>query len=248
MENNILAIVNGSEITKRDVEIFIQHLGPQRAPQFDNEEGRKQILNELINQKLLLIDAIDNKIEETEAFKIELDRLKETVMTQININALLATATVSEEELVAHFEANKAKYNKAEEISASHILVDSEDVCKEVHAKLVNEEIDFATAAKDHSSCPSKDNGGSLGYFAKGRMVPEFEEVAFKLEVGAFSAPVKTQFGFHIIRVDDKKDAQAVELEQVKQTISNELTTEKQREVYMAKVEELKVKYSVEVK
>ncbi|MBI9030452.1 peptidylprolyl isomerase [bacterium] len=248
MENKVLATVEGKDITAQDVEIFLQQLGQQRAAQFNNEEGKSQILNELVNQKLLLADAIDNKVEETEVFKQELARLKETVLTQININNLLLTAQVSDDELQAHFEANKAKYAKAEEVSASHILVDTEEACQEIYNKIKNEDLDFATAAKENSSCPSKDQGGSLGSFSRGRMVPEFEEAAFNMEIGEISEPIKTQFGYHIIKLDDKTPAQDVELSQVKQTISNELMTMKQREVYVAKVEELKNKYKVDYK
>lgn len=248
MENKILATVEGKDITTQDVNVFLQQLGQERAAQFNNDEGKAQILNELVNQKLLLADAIDNKVEETEVFKQELERLKETVLTQININNLLLTAKVTEEELQAHFEANKAKYAKAEEVSASHILVDDEKAIQEIHAKIKNNEMDFATAAKEHSSCPSKEQGGSLGSFSRGRMVPEFEEAAFNMEIGQISEPVKTQFGYHIIRLDEKTPAQDVELEQVKQTIANELITIKQREVYVTKVEELKNKYKVDYK
>ncbi len=248
MENKVLAVVNGKEVTNHDVDMFLQQLGPQRSAQFNNEQGRAQILTELVNQKLLLADAIDQKIDETEAFQVELDRLKETVMTQININNILVSAKVSEEEISQHFEANKAKYKKDEEISASHILMDDEAAIKEVYNKIMANELDFATAAKENSSCPSKDNGGSLGYFGKGRMVPEFEQAAFEMKVGEISEPVKTQFGYHIIKLDDKKEAQDVELDQVKQTITNELTTVKQREVYVAKVEELQKKYTIEYK
>jgi len=248
MENKVLATVEGKDITSQDVNIFLQQLGQERAAQFNNEEGRAQILNELVNQKLLLADAIDNKVEETEVFKQELARLKDTVLTQININNLLISAKVSEEELKAHFEANKAKYAKPEEVSASHILMDDETACKEIYNKIKNNEIDFATAAKENSSCPSKEQGGSLGSFSRGRMVPEFEDAAFKMEIGQISEPVKTQFGYHIIKLDDKTPAQDVEYNQVKQTIANELMTIKQREVYVAKVEELKNKYKVEYK
>lgn len=248
MENKVLATVEGKDITTQDVELFLQQLGQQRAAQFNNEEGKAQILNELVNQKLLLADAIDNKVEETEVFKKELERLKETVLTQININNLLLTAKVSDADLEAHFEANKDKYAKAEEVAASHILVDNEEACQEIYNKIKNEDLDFATAAKENSSCPSKEQGGSLGSFSRGRMVPEFEEAAFKMEVGEISEPVKTQFGYHIIKLDGKTPAQDVTLDQVKQTITNELMTMKQREVYVAKVEELKNKYNVEYK
>jgi peptidyl-prolyl cis-trans isomerase C len=106
----------------------------------------------------------------------------------------------------------------------------------------------FKEAAQLYSKCPSKNNGGSLGYFGKGMMVPEFEEAAFNLNAGTLSKPVQTQFGFHIILVDDKKEAGVKKFEDVENDIRGHMLQEKQSYVYIDFVNNLKNKYKVEIK
>jgi peptidyl-prolyl cis-trans isomerase C len=106
----------------------------------------------------------------------------------------------------------------------------------------------FEEAAQLYSKCPSKNNGGSLGYFGKGMMVPEFEEAAFGLNVGTLSKPVQTQFGYHIILVEDKKESGTKKFEDVKNDIRNHMLQEKQSYTYMNFVNGLKDKYKVEIK
>lgn len=107
--------------------------------------------------------------------------------------------------------------------------------------------LDFSDAAVKYSSCPSKEAGGSLGSFSKGKMVPEFEEAAFNLEIGQLSEPVKTQFGYHLIMVDSKTEGGTMSFEEVKDGIKQNLLNQKQFEAYNNKVAELKAKYTVEI-
>jgi len=139
-----------------------------------------------------------------------------------------------------------AKFEKkASEQDEALALEKITDIYNQVKAKPQT----FATLAREESADPgSASRGGDLNWFAKGRMVAEFDSVAFNMEVGEISEPFKTQFGYHIIKLDAKTPAQDVKLDQVKQTIANELMTMKQREVYVAKVEELKNKYKVDYK
>ena len=248
MENKILAIVEGQEITQKDVDIFIHRLGPQQAPQFQNPEGQKRILDELINQELFLADAKLNKLEQTEEFKAELEKMKDVILTQLNISKLMSSETIDDEEIKNYFEANKAKYVTAEQADTSHILVETEEECKNIHQEVLSEKISFEEAAKKYSKCPSKENGGNLGSFPRGKMVPEFEEAAFNMTENEISKPVKTQFGYHIIRLNELKKAEERKFEEVKQTIQNELITAKQHEKYSNKVNELHQSFTIEMK
>ena len=101
----------------------------------------------------------------------------------------------------------------------------------------------FEDVAKESSTCPSGANGGDLGEFGKGQMVKEFEDAAFAAEIGHVVGPVKTQFGYHLIKVEDKKEAEDAKLDDVKEQIKSEIMQKKQQEAYTAKVEELKKKY-----
>ncbi len=136
------------------------------------------------------------------------DFLKESLETEMLIEQFLEIKSEeinklkpSEAELKALYENKKSMFDK---VQASHILVDEEGLAKEIKKKLDNGE-DFAKLAKEFSTCPSKEKGGDLGYFAKGEMVKEFSDVAFNMEVGQISDPVKTKFGYHIIKLTEKK-------------------------------------------
>ncbi|MCF7920458.1 MAG: peptidylprolyl isomerase [Candidatus Cloacimonetes bacterium] len=247
MKNKILASVNGKNITSADIEQYLNTLDPQTAARYRNEEGMKSILNELISQKLFLADAIDNNLDEIEAFKLEMDKARDFILTQLNINLIMTGIDVSEEEIKKHFEENPAKYNTPEKANTSHILVESLEQCSGLREQIVNNEITFEDAARDFSSCPSKENGGNLGEYAKGQMVPEYDEVAFNLPIGEISEPVKTQFGYHLIKVLEKKESQKAEFAKVKQQIHNDLLQEKQRNAYRAKINEMKQQYQIEL-
>ena len=150
---------------------------------------------------------------------------------------------VTEEETKGYYKANENQFMAGETVHAKHILVDEEDKCQEILEKIVAEEITFEDAAKEFSTCPSKQQGGDLGAFTRGQMVKEFEDAAFAAEIGHVVGPVKTQFGYHLIKVEDKKEAEDAKLDDVKEQIKSEIMQKKQQEAYTAKVEALKKKY-----
>lgn len=244
--SKIIAKVNGKEITQADMDLLIRTLGPQRAMQFQSEEGQKQLVDELVNQELFYFDAVDTKLEETEMFKEELEIAKSNILKQLNIKKTLDAVTVNEDDMKSFYDENKDKFVRPMTVTASHILVDTEEKADEIHAELEGGK-DFAEAAKEFSSCPSKDRGGDLGPFGKGQMVPEFEEAAFAMEIGKVSSPVKTQFGYHIIKLTDKTEEGTSSYDEVKAQIEQQLVVMQQNEVYFKKVDELKSKYTVEI-
>jgi peptidyl-prolyl cis-trans isomerase C len=131
---------------------------------------------------------------------------------------------ITEDDLRAEYEKRKGSLGGGEQIKASHILLESEEDAKAVIEEL-NKGGDFATLATDRSTGPSASNGGDLGWFGDGQMVPEFSEAAFGLEPGNFTTePVKTQFGWHVILVEDRKENEAPPFEQVRQQISSEMS------------------------
>ncbi len=243
---NVLAKVNGKEITQQDLEMLLQTLGPQRAGHFQGEEGQKQLLDELINQELFYFDAVESKLDETDDFKLELEKVKENIMKQMNIRNLLSGAEVEESELKSFYEANIDNYNNPPMVKASHILVDEETQANDIIAE-INGGLSFEEAATKYSKCPSKSNGGDLGFFGQGQMVPEFEEASFGLELNALSGAVKTQFGYHVIKVLEKKDAETKSFDEVKSELWNQMLVKEQNKLYLGKVEELKGKFEVEV-
>ena len=155
----------------------------------------------------------------------------------------MKSVTVSEEEIKAYYEQNKQQFVKGPSVRAKHILMEVEEKCKEVLEMIRSGAKTFEDAAKEHSTCPSSAKGGDLGEFTRGQMVKEFENAAFDAEIGDIVGPVKTQFGYHLIKVEAKNDAQETPLENVKDNIQTQLLRQKQTEAYEKKVEELKEKY-----
>ena len=161
---------------------------------------------------------------------MHLQNARKDILAQMAIGKIFEGITISDEEVREYFEANKARFAKGASVHAKHILVDSEDKCNELLESIVSGGKAFEDVAKESSTCPSGANGGDLGEFGKGQMVKEFE-------------PVKTQFGYHLIKVEDKKKAEDAKLDDVKEQIKSEIMQKKQQEAYTAKVEELKKKY-----
>ena len=243
MEKKILAKVGQKEITNLDVQGAIQGLDPFQAQQFQTEEGQKYVLDDLINQELLYMYAKDNKIDQDEEFRTEMKRVEENVLKQYVINKILTSVKLTEEEKKAFYEAQKQSFSKPETASAKHILVDSEEKANDILGKINAGEVSFEDAAKEHSTCPSKDAGGDLGTFGRGQMVPEFENAVFNMNNGEVSGPVKTQFGYHLIKLENKNESSIPEYDEVAEEVGKTLLFQKQGEVYQQKLNEVKEKY-----
>jgi len=244
--NNILATVGGIAITEEEVNEFLQGLGP-RGQAYNNPEGKKAVLGQLVANKLLLLDARRNLYEAEPAFKAELAKLRDNLLISYATDKAVASVNVSDKDVEDYYNQNKDRFMTEEGVNASHILVDSEEKALEILAKIKAGEITFEQAAAEYSSCPSKANGGSLGDFGKGQMVPEFDAAVFSMEVGEITdAPVKTQFGYHLIKLNAKNEAEEMPLAEIAPEIKNALLQEKQRAAYESKINQLKILYPVD--
>ncbi|SHK52262.1 peptidylprolyl isomerase [Paramaledivibacter caminithermalis] len=243
-ENKILATVKGKAITEMDVNALLQNLIAQGNMNFNNEQGKKQLLDELINQELFYNEALDNNYDKEEEFLKELEINKVNILKNYALRKLLNSVNVTEDEVVNYYNNNKESFKTPESVKASHILVKTEEEANKILDE-IEKGLDFEEAAKKYSTCPSKERGGDLGFFTKGKMVPEFENAAFSMEKGGISKPVKTQFGYHIVKLVDKKEPVINSFEQVKDQIRNFLLGRKQNNLYVSKTTELRNKYEV---
>lgn len=246
-ENKVLATVEGKEITEQIVSRFLNELGPQVAMQFNNPEGKKRIVDELVNQELVYLEALEEGVDQKEEFITELEKMKEGLLKQYAVGKLFEDIDVDEKEVREYYDNNKEIFQKPETRVASHILVSDEEEAKNI-IKEIEEGLDFAEAARKYSTCPSKQQGGNLGEFGKGQMVPDFEEAAFKLEIDELSEPVKTEHGYHIVKVAKISQEGTRDYEEVKEQLTKQLVGMKQQERYMAKTDKLKEKYEVVIK
>lgn len=247
MENNrVLASVGGQPITESDLENAVQQMSSSRGRNFNTPEGRQAVLEQLIVKQLFLADARKSMLEYDPSFKAQLQQMKEELLYQFAVTKTLERVKVTEEEIQEFYQQNPEQFEGQETVAASHILVDTEEKANELLAAINAGEIKFEDAAMQHSSCPSKQRGGSLGEFGHGQMVTEFDEACFNMEVGAIAGPVKTQFGYHLIRLDAKNDAKPVPLSQARDAIREHLLGEKSQKAYQSRINQLKLVYPVD--
>lgn len=247
MENKILAKVGALTVTEKEVDEFIAELGA-RGQGYSTPEGRRAILEQIISSKLLLIDARHNLYETEPEFKAELTKLRENLLINYAGNKVLSSVKLSDEDVKKYYEDNIDRFRQGETVNADHILVKSEEKALEILAKIESGELSFADAAKEYSTCPSGPRGGNLGDFGRGQMVPEFDTAVFELEVGTITkAPVKTQFGYHLIKLNSKSEPSVMPYEDIAPQLSEMVLNEKRREAYERKINQLKILYPVEL-
>lgn len=246
-ESKVIARVADKEFTNEDFQQFLASLDPNVVRHFMNEpNGFETILNEMLNQELMLYYAKSQDLEEDDEFQRVFIRTKENLLKNYAYQKIIDSAEKpSEEEVKEYYEEHKDDLEKTF-INASHILVDDEKFAKEIKEKIDNGE-NFEELAKNYSKCPSKENGGNLGDFTQGQMVKEFDDVVFSLEEGEVSDPVKTQFGFHIIKLNKINSKQKPDFDASKENIEAELKRKNQLKAYQDKVKELKEEYPVEI-
>ncbi len=230
--NPVVAKIGGEEIKRSDVLMFIAQLPPQMRQQ-PIEQLFPMALEQTINAKILekeasksdissssdVIEQIEEAQKSIEAQKAEAEKnIIRTAYVQKIVND-----GITEEALEKEYNEYKANFTSQEEVKARHILLETEADAKEAIKKL-DDGANFEELAKELSTGPSGPQGGDLGYFVEGQMVPEFSDAAFALEKGAYTkTPVKTQFGFHVILLEDRRQTEAASLEEVKPYIEQEL-------------------------
>src|SRR5438477_3834599 len=232
--NPVLAKVNGLEIRQSDVTLAEEELAPSLA-QMDPATKKDNVLSFLIDLRIVAKAAEDKKLENTEDFKKRLAFTRSRLLMD-NLLATEGKAATTDDAMKKVYEEASKQITGEQEVHARHILVESEDDAKTVKAEL-DKGADFAELAKKKSKDPGASDGGDLGFFTKEQMVPEFSAVAFVLEPGKISDPVKSQFGWHIIKVEEKRNRKAPEFDQVKAQIETYVTRKAQAE-YVAKLRE----------
>jgi peptidyl-prolyl cis-trans isomerase C len=241
-EDKVVATVNGQTITEADVALAEEELDPQFS-QLAPDQKRAAALSALIEIRLMAAEEEKAGVQDTADFKRRMEFLRLRALHSQYVSDQVASA-VTPEQVRARYDKEVAAAPAVNEIRASHILVKTEDEAKAIIAELDGGG-DFEAIAKEKSQDPgSGAAGGDLGFFGPGRMVPEFEQAAMAIEVGQYSKePVKTQFGWHVIKVTDKRPQQPPAFEQVQ----GQLRSIMLREKYFAQVAALRGAAKVEI-
>lgn len=222
---DILATVNGKKITEEQYNRIVDTL-KAKNPQFNAQGNKQNIVNELISRELLYQEAQKQKLEKDPKIAFLLEQQKIELLIQALLREKLSKNPVKEKDIKKIYKEKVAGANLME-YNARHILVKSEDEAKTIIAKL-DSGSDFATMAKEKSTGPSGKNGGDLGWFAPARMVPPFARAVAEMKKGKHSKkPVKTQFGWHVIKLEDSRKMEPPKYDDVKKQISSSLNKQR---------------------
>lgn len=240
-EDALVAKVGNLEIRQSELDIALANLDPQLS-QLPDEQKKIAALSSAIDVKLLAGNATSEGLKDDPAYQQRMQFIAERELHNLYFKKHVVDA-VTDDEVKARYEKEIAALPKQEEVRARHILVKTEDEAKAIVAEL-DKGKDFIELAKEKSTDPNKSEGGDLGYFTKGRMVPEFEQAAFAMDKGTYSkTPVKTQFGFHVIKVEDKRDAPPPAYEDVSQQVRQLVMRDK----YLELIAKAKAEQKVEI-
>ena len=255
--SKVAARVGSEDITEAEVEAFINSMGAQQAQQmrlfYSNPQGRRIILDQIISMKLYALEGEKIlKLDETPDFKNALNDVKNRMLAQAAMQELVKDVNITDEDVQKFYEAHPEHFTQPELVHARHILISDDAKAEQTLAQIqadLKAGKDFGEIAKEISICPSNSRGGDLGEFGRGQMVKEFEDAAFALKnPGDISQPVKTRFGWHIIKLESKTPETKIELdEQVKAQVKQQLEAEKVQAMLRTHAEDLKKQFKVEI-
>ena len=255
---NTLVTVNGNAITQNDVDTELMNATQGRfgqVPPARQAQLRQQVLQQLIGKELIYDDAKKTGILKSEDYKEEYKKLELRMKKELAIRVWqkkqVDKIKISDKTLREYYEANKGEFEQKESVHARHILVNTLEEANAIISELkslhgTELKAKFEELAKSKSTGPSGPKGGDLGYFSKGQMVPAFNDKVFSMKEGTVTLdPVKTQFGYHVIYLEDKKTASIRPFKEVKSFIEQRLKMEKFKTFMKEKMDALQKKATI---
>ena len=228
-QDSVVARVNGKTITEADMKLAEAEIGSDVGTL--PEPTKRRVLVEFLIENQLFADAAEGQnLASGAAFNERLQYWRRRALRDAYFDTTVRN-TINEAEARKLYEGMVGAAKPEEEVSARHILVESKDKARDLYEKLAHGS-DFAQLAKEHSKDPgSKDQGGELGFFTRGQMVPQFEEAAFKLGKGEVGEPFQSQFGWHIVRVDDRRQRPVPRFEAIKERMVADMIHKKAQQI-----------------
>ena len=243
-----LAIINGKEITASEFDLRWSQLPEFARKTYAGPDGRKKFLEELITRELLLQESRKRGLDRDRALVERVERFKErSVLDHLMREEVDSRITVTLEEMKAYYAANPGSFTAPDDLRASHILIKTEEDALDAKKRLDQGE-DFAALARKVSlDLSTKFKGGDLGPIKKGQTVPQFEKTLLALKVGETSHPVTTQFGYHIIKLNDRTTGAPLSFEDAKDQVKEQIQVEKKRKRFDELVASLRAKAKLRV-
>jgi peptidyl-prolyl cis-trans isomerase C len=240
-----VAKVNGEKITLEQFQNRLATYPPQFAAALRQRENRLKVLDQMVDEKVLLVAAKKEGYDKKKEYKDQIENTQNQLLLSMLVREKVEKGlTVSDSEVQQYYEANPAQFQAAEQRRAHHILVKTQAEAESILSQL-KAKADFVALAKQRSIDPSAAQGGDLGWFSKGQLVPDFEKAVFAMNKGELSGVVRTQFGFHIIRLDDVAVRPRLEFEKVKNQIREALVADKRRRAVQTYLDQLKKEYKI---
>lgn len=239
----ILATFSGQTITLEEFNQSWEEVPEDYKLQLD----KSMILDQMISEKLLIQEAKNMGLEEDNDVLEQIKKITEQILVQGLIEReILDKINVNDVEVLVYYEQNKDSFTEKEQFHLYNILLETEEEAQDVLEQLKAGK-DFSEIAIEKSTGPSAAQGGDLGYLSRGSIIPEIEDVVFALELGKLSEIIKTDFGFHILKITEKKPETVKALEEVKEDIIQTLLPDKQKDAFENLLEELKDKAEIEI-
>lgn len=246
-KKDVLAKVGRKSITRDDVQLRINSYPEQYREALSQEENMPRILEQIVNEETLILAAQKEGISTHEDFQKEVeDQKRELIINRILDVKVNNIIKVTDQEVEQFFQQNQAQFGELETRRAKHILVEDEATARNLLRQVRNGG-NFETLAKNNSTDPTAQNGGDLGFFRRGQLVKPFEDVAFELKKGQVSNVVKTEYGYHIIKLEEINVRPKIEFADVKENIKSQLLSSKRREASQQLLETIKSDLKVKV-
>ena len=245
MGKKVLAVVENIEITEDDLENIINSYPEEKKVYFKEEKLRNRLLNEIIGNELFYCYGKEQGIQDDKEFQAEVERYTKELTIKIMMKKILAGTKVTEEAANKYYNENQDEFTDPEKVATRHILVETEEEALKIKKDIEDKVISFEDAAMKNTMCPTCMDGGFIGSVSRGMLYPEIDAVIFNWEVNKLTNPIKTEMGYHIVLVEDKKEARMKGFDEVKKELIKKLTQEKQREKFDKYVEILEGRFNV---
>jgi len=242
LDADTVARVGDEVITRGDLGQILSQIPVQYRSRYSSAQGMKELVDRLIDMKMLAWEARKQGLNERPDMKMKLNNMIDQVLAHELENEIKKNLKIGEQDIETYYKEHQDSYNNPVKVKASHILVESKDEAESI-LQALRGGADFAELAKEKSKCPSAAKGGDLGWFEKGKMDPAFEKAAFDLKKGELSDVVKSSFGYHLIKMENIRPARTKTLDQARKSIERTL----ERDLLETQVSDLKTRIRNEI-
>jgi len=243
---HVVAQIGNAKIMDKDIDAILSQIPEPYRARYTTPEAKREIVERMAEVRMMAMEAKKRGIDQRQETKLKLEYIVDQILAKDLEESSIEAIQITDADITKYYNDNKEKFITGPRVKVRHILVEKEEDAKAILAQL-KKGADFAALAKAQSKCPSKERGGDLGWVTKGRMDPEFEKAAFALGKGELSGVVKSSFGFHIIKCEDKEEAKEKPMDEIKPIVERQLKRERREEAVSKLKEEVKKAYPVTI-